>query len=68
MFLWTDCKEINADLLYTLFGPVLWNSDLEWTCTCQERDWAEGFYLEIKDVWCMSPEEAGVSSVCWSLS
>lgn len=21
-FLWTDCKEVNADLLYALFGPV----------------------------------------------
>lgn len=40
MFLWTDCKEVSADLytlLGPLLGPVLQNSDLKWTCTSQER-------------------------------
>lgn len=35
--------------------PVLYNSDLEWACTCQEREWwAGGFYLEMEHVWCLS--------------
>ena len=35
ILLWTGCKEVSADL-YTLFGPVLQNSDLKWICTSQE--------------------------------